>query len=357
MQNIELKIDVTAALGLDEEAAIAASVTLPDAGSVPAQPIVCFAKPGGGYSRGYFTVDLPGPAKGAQAEWHARRGWVFVSVDHLGVGDSTTHHAPQTCDYTHLSATANAAEQEILRRLADGSLAEGFPPVADPVKLGIGQSMGGCMTIIQQGRYECYDGIGVLGYSAVHTTPPTFPGTPTIVPPWLPRDVSPAGWGNNEQLPPEGIVNKHNLAHAKLTSGDPETGPAMAWGFHYDDVDKQILVDDLTDFPARNGKPPPWASATLPVVVATWCIVPGAVAPEAAAVSVPVLVALGERDVCADPKGESRAYQSATSVDFYVCPRMGHMHNFAGTRELFWQRIETWANWVRIEKASRLAAG
>jgi hypothetical protein len=26
---------------------------------------------------------------------------------------------------------------------------------------------------------------------------------------------------------------------------------------------------------------------------------------------------------------------------------MGHMHNFAGTRELFWERIETWAAWVR----------
>jgi hypothetical protein len=26
------------------------------------------------------------------------------------------------------------------------------------------------------------------------------------------------------------------------------------------------------------------------------------------------------------------------------------MHNFAGTRELFWRRIETWADWVRAVK-------
>jgi len=39
-------------------------------------------------------------------------------------------------------------------------------------------------------------------------------------------------------------------------------------------------------------------------------------------------------------------------VDFYVCPRMSHMHNFAGTRELFWRRIETWADWVRASKAA-----
>jgi len=65
-----------------------------------------------------------------------------------------------------------------------------------------------------------------------------------------------------------------------------------------------------------------------------------------ASITVPVLVALGERDVAADPKGEPRAYQSATSVDLYTCPRMGHMHNFAGTRELLWQRIDTWSAWV-----------
>ena len=29
---------------------------------------------------------------------------------------------------------------------------------------------------------------------------------------------------------------------------------------------------------------------------------------------------------------------------------MAHMHNFAGTRELLWQRLETWAEWVRVLK-------
>jgi hypothetical protein len=38
------------------------------------------------------------------------------------------------------------ASREVLRRLADGSLADGFPPVTGPLLLGIGQSMGGCMT-------------------------------------------------------------------------------------------------------------------------------------------------------------------------------------------------------------------
>jgi hypothetical protein len=84
MQIVDLRIDVTDAAGLGEPAWIAATIHLPE--PVPAEPIICFAKPGGGYSRGYFTIDLPGPAKGAQAAWHAQRGWIFVSVDHLGGG-------------------------------------------------------------------------------------------------------------------------------------------------------------------------------------------------------------------------------------------------------------------------------
>ena len=82
------------------------------------------------------------------------------------------------------------------------------------------------------------------------------------------------------------------------------------------------------------------------MTVALWAVAPGAVLAEAAAI-VPGPGRLGERDVLVDPRGELRAYGSSPSVDFFVCPRMAHMHNFAGTRELFWQRIETWADWVR----------
>ena len=107
------------------------------------------------------------------------------------------------------------------------------------------------------------------------------------------------------------------------------------------------VARDLGDFPARHGDIPPWGSATVPAAVALWCLAPGAVLTEAAGIRSPVLVALGERDVLVDPRGEPRAYESARSVDLFVCPKMGHMHNFAGTRELFWRRIETWAAWVR----------
>jgi hypothetical protein len=219
-------------------------------------------------------------------------------------------------------------------------LVDGFPALVDPLRLGIGQSMGGCMTVIQQGRYHCYDGIGVLGYSAVHTTVQLGVGQ-RLPGAWVPRDVRASS--GIAVMPPMGADLAAVFARASA-DGAP---PLMGWGFHYDDVDPEIVRADLGEFPTREGNVPPWGSATLPQSVASWCMAPGAIAPEAAAVVAPVLVAMGERDVIADPRGELRAYQSATSVDFFVCPRMGHMHNFAGTRELFWRRIETWSAWVQ----------
>lgn len=338
MRSLELAVDVTVAAALGEPARVAVTVTLPD--EVAREPVVCFAKPGGGYSRRYYTEDLPGPrpGSGAQAAFHAARGWVFVSIDHLGVGDSTTDHDPDRLTFTPVVAANQATEQEVLGRLRAGTLADGFPPVADPLLLGIGQSMGGAFTVLQQGRFHCYEGIAVLGYGVLHTQPPAPPGETPVALPWIPRDVSPSA----------GIfTNGPALAE---TDADGAAGglDAMAWGFHFDDVERAVVRRDLDDFPNRHGDPPPWASTTVPSAAAIQCLAPGATATEAAGIRCPVLLAVGERDVVPDPRGEVRAYLSSPSVDLFVCPRMAHMHNFAGTRELLWRRLDTWAVWARV---------
>ncbi|CAB4922690.1 unannotated protein [freshwater metagenome] len=114
-------------------------------------------------------------------------------------------------------------------------------------------------------------------------------------------------------------------------------------------MDADVVRADIEDSPARHGNLPQWASATSPGMIG-YALGPGNFAAEAASITAPVLVAMGERDVVADPRGEIRSYLSSSSVDFYVCPRMAHMHNFASTRQLFWARIDIWAQWVRIFK-------
>jgi hypothetical protein len=82
---------------------------------------------------------------------------------------------------------------------------------------------------------------------------------------------------------------------------------------------------------------PYWGSATTPN--AGNGLVPGHLAGAAAVVAVPTLLGMGERDVCQDSLRELAAFMSARDLALFVAPRMAHMHNFAGTRQMMWRRL------------------
>jgi alpha-beta hydrolase superfamily lysophospholipase len=336
---------------LGEPAHVAASVVLPDSELLGACPVVCFAKPASGYSRLYYTSDLPGPASGAQADYHTERGWIFVAIDTLGCAGSSRHEA-DAIDFATASRAAAAAEQEILLRLANGLLAPGYPPISGPVVIGIGQSAGASLVVFQQARLRSYDGIGLLGFSAVHSHPTTPPGAEPLVVSWYPRDAS------LSECPEP--LNIAALQAAALRGPQDAAWTSLAWGFHYDDVPQSVVEQDLRHYEAivqgrRDREVPggePWNNYVTPTRIARSTLTPGVVATEAAAVTVPVLSAMGVRDLVPDPPGEARAFRSSPSVDLFVCPRMGHMHNFAGTRALFWERIHAFGEWCAAVKAA-----
>jgi hypothetical protein len=130
----------------------------------------------------------------------------------------------------------------------------------------------------------------------------------------------------------------------------PEVGSARAWRVHYSDVDRQVLAADQDDSPARNGGAPASASAGMPFTVSAWCFTPEEIAREAAAVTAPVIVAMGERGVVADPKGSLGLACQPRRRNCPICRRTSHEHNFAGTLELLWKRTDTWAEWVHVVK-------
>jgi hypothetical protein len=323
---LDLEIDVTAAASLGAPAHVQATVALPDPDALPERPTVAFAFPGAGYGRRYFTLDMPGAEGGGEAGWHARRGWILVAVDTLGVGEATLPD-PAKLDLRTLAAVGHAAVRAVLARLAEGAMREDFPPVRDPVVLGIGQSMGGGLTIVQQAHHDSYDAIAILGFSAVYTTARGLPGAPPAGIPYLTRDAPRAEAANPRLLQ---LQRNRDLYPTKAAT------PAQ-WNFHYDDVPPEVRARDL----ATTGEPPPWRSATIPEAV-FWMLAPGALGPEAAAIVVPVLSAFGERDVAEDPRLEHKAFRHAVDFSSFICPRMGHMHNFASTRELLWTRLHHW---------------
>jgi pimeloyl-ACP methyl ester carboxylesterase len=343
---IVLRIDVTGIAGLGIPAETVASVFLPE-GPLSDPPVVCFAFPGGGYSRQYFSFDMPDATDaGGEARYHTERGWIFVACDHLGFGESTVPEDPFLLTLDNTALGNKGTVEAVMAQIESGTLTDGLPPITNAVKLGIGQSMGGCFTIVQQGHHGTFDGIATLGYSGIHTVVPTRPGAPAAPWPWIPR---------SSRLDNPEVLNAAALAAAAappLGGQESITNAAAAgehpfqWSFHYDDVPADIVAADMAASAAPDSDDIPiWRSRNTPMC-GVHMVAPGAVALEAASITVPVLTATGERDVVPDPWMEPKAFKSCSDITVYVCPRMGHMHNFASTRHRFWQRIHTWGTGV-----------
>jgi alpha-beta hydrolase superfamily lysophospholipase len=341
---VQFEVDVTDAVGLGVPAHTAVTALLPDPGDLARPPVVCFAFPGGGYSRRYYTFDMPDASGGGQAGWHASRGWIFFACDHLGFGDSTVPD-DDVLTYETVAVGNKATVEHLMAGLAAGTLVDGYPPVPSATVLGIGQSMGGCFTIVLQGQHATFDGIASLGFSGIHTVVPSRPGGPPAVWPWLLR-----GTELGQAIP----LNAAALAAAAgPTMGGQESVEAAGeagehpfqWAFHFDDEPSEIVAADMAASAGGTGELPPWRSATTPSC-GIFMVAPGTVATEAAAITVPVLLAMGERDVVPNPWMEPFAFRSSGDVTLFVCPRMAHMHNFAHTRYDFWARIHAWGSGV-----------
>lgn len=328
MQRVELTVDVAEATGL-AGATTAVTVHLPDPDATGPHPVVAFAWPGGGYNRWYYDLDL-GDDRPGQAAWHTERGWIVVTCDHLNTGDATVFD-PDPLTYELLAAANVATTRFVLEALAGGHLHPAPAPVIDPTVVAIGQSMGGCLTIVAQGQHHAFDAIAVLGFSAIHTHIPAAPGDPPMAMAWIPRSQDPAH--------PEVVTNAAALdTAAPRPSADTGHHP-FAWAFHHDDHPADAVAADLAGM--SGGPLPAWRSATVPIC-AVQMVTPGTVAPEAAAITCPVFVGVGERDVASDPRAEPRAYRSSPDVTVVEIERMAHMHNFAPTRERLWHRLHTW---------------
>lgn len=332
MNKLELRIDVSKAVPLPGPLEVALSVYLPDPAQLDPRPIVMAAFPGGGYSRGYFDMHFPGHEGYSQAEHHTAAGLVFIAGDHIGVGASSLP------DLSRLSiemiADANdCAVREVLARLEAGTLSPEFPPLRRPLRIGIGQSMGGCITIVMQGRKQTYDAIAPLGYSAIHTV--------------LPQRSEAA-----RRKSMEGHVHHRGEDLARLSVAESSRSiEDFVYPFHWEDVPKDILDADMAGgYPLRKTAPP-FGSLTIPSC-AIQMMAPGCVTAEAAAISVPVLVADGERDTCPDPLAEPSAYRGSRDVSVYVVANMAHMHNFASTRRHLWERLVHWSRAVARDAAA-----
>jgi pimeloyl-ACP methyl ester carboxylesterase len=326
MHSTEVRADVTEAVGVGEKLAVAATVHLPD--DLTRLRAMLVAYPGSGYNRSYYDLRLGGDGSYSQALHHTRRGVGVVACDHLCAGDSSQPSDPLALSLEHIAAANAHAARAILSHLPDVLI------------VGAGQSMGGCFATLQQALFHSFDALALLGWSNIHTTFPSPDGTGRV------------------QL--EGVPRGTDL-HTVPKRPYAFTPEQLRYCYHFDDVDESIVGPDIAVASTRAGvltgrssdpsvSSPTWRSLSSPPCSKSM-ITPGVVASEAAAIDVPVLTILGERDISADAAAEPGAYSSSPDASVVVVPSMAHMHNFATTRRLFWDTLVAWIDYISTSRS------
>lgn len=329
MPRSTIEIDITGELPV--EGHLHTSVIIGAPREVEGAPIA-FLFPGGTVSKTYFDLEIPDRAGYSMVDHLASRGYLAVACDHLGVGESS-HPEPDLLTLDALGAANDATVRGVLALLRSGEL-DGLPASIPPFVLGAGQSMGGCLLIVQQANHATFGAIAVMGFSAIRThAPGTGPHLEEQA-----KDLPPATSATAEPSAdyPEGIPSGYGW------SGRPRTREGFAefmrsasfWGNNWDDVELDVA------YPASLQ----WRSTTPPV--ANTMLSAGIVSAYAAAITSPVLAIMGERDVVPDPLAEPAAYSASRDVSVRVVPRMGHNHSLASTRRVLWDRVAEWGRLV-----------
>jgi alpha-beta hydrolase superfamily lysophospholipase len=272
--------------------------------------LVCLA--GGTYDKHYWHLEVPENPGYSFADHLAAHGYVVVALDHLGVGDSTDVAGPAGLD---LLARADAeVVRQVRERLSAGTLIDGLPAGALPV-VGVGHSMGACLTTMVQADANCYDAVVLLGYGVEVANVDHAVAA---------DDLATSIRENYEML--RSFAGAEEGATSWLLSRLP-----LRDNFYAADVpDAVIAADD-----AHVSRLPSQANAEV--------ISSGFVAGYANRIKVPVLLGLGaSRDVSPDPHAELANYPASSDLSLYLVEGSAHCHNMAGNRRALWDRIASW---------------
>jgi len=307
----ELTSDVSAALPFDEPSHVTASIHLPDL--APRAALICW--PGGSYGRAYWDMQIPGHPGYSFAQHMTAKGYLVLAADHLGVGASSKPADGDRVDFETMSAASAAFVEQVRGLLDKGAPELGGAPAGMPL-LGVGHSLGACLTVVTQARHRCYDAVALLGFTH---------GQKELA-------VSAVGAAEADAA----------IAQARAFFGDTwddvyglvPRGPNHGW-LHRPDVPAAVIAAD--DAEAVRWPRQSYVAALLP----------GYSAEFAAQVDCSVFLGFGDHDVPPVPHDEVAFYTRSRDVTLYVLPDAAHCHNFATTRTRLWDRIDSWAESVR----------
>lgn len=297
MPKFTLSLPVQTIVDFGEPIQIAATLAIPD--RLPDGPIdllVCLH--GGTYSRWYWDAQIDGRAEYSFVDHCLAQGKAVLALDALGMGDSSQPGREDLLT-PHVSAQVHhLALADILERMDAGEWGADLAGRARRIT-GIGHSMGGMLTIVQQAQWASFDQVAVLGFTNIGLAM---------------SDEVRSAIGAQVAGPGYGAANRG----------------AMRGYFHAADVPEAVIAAD----DAR-------ASLT-PNSYGRLAIVPGGVAAQAGAITTPVYLHFADIDVSPDPHAEPALYRRSRHVTLTTLPDAAHCHNFASTRLQSWTMLHRW---------------
>jgi len=275
--------------------------------------LVCF--PGGSCTTGYFDLDVPGHAGYSMADFFVDRGMVVAAFDHLGIGDSSAVDDIFAITPWIAAEADDVATCVVLDGLRAGTLLAGLPPLPNLFAVGVGHSMGGMLSTVQQARHRTFDALIGLGHGG--------DGLPSFL---TADELALADRPLRETAP--SIVECARVRFATPTAIDNKRAEPNS--FFAPDVPiavKAAFADQRTQ---------------LLYTCGLTSMIPGSTDEEKAAIDVPVLLAYGDGDLTRNFSGAFARYACATDATLFVLHDSAHCHNQATTRAVLWDRMDRW---------------
>lgn len=329
VRRLTVTVDVTPAVPLPGPHTVVADVHLPagaddgptDHGPTDDGVTALCCLPGGGMSRAYWDLDADGDDSYSFARHAARAGFVVITVDHLGTGESSQ---PEDGFALTVEMVA-AADDHAVRRVLDGLRAGTLDGLAAPVPVGrtvgVGHSMGAMLTVIQQAAHDTHDRIALLGFSVAGLPQALNDDERAVAARGLPDAAALAELATARFGTP--------YPHPEQRRNDRRRGPRMRLhGPHTPQAARRAAAAAMTNILAVGG---------------LRSILPGNAVAEAAAVTVPVFVGIAEHDLVTDAAEVPGQFPASADVTLYVQPEAWHNHNVAVTRRQLFARICTFA--------------